>query len=200
MRIISGECKGMKIKAPKGKITRPIPDRVKEALFSSLGSEFGTPGRIPPIAVMDIFAGSGAFGLEAVSRGAKLCCFVEKNRTAVSYLRENIERLKLSGRCWILTEDAFEAELPPAPEGKGWELLFLDPPYPIVEVNIDRYSIPELLKRISQSEILKEGALLILRHPSHMDFLRRQDKIIPYKTKTYGTMSFTWFRYEKQFF
>ncbi len=198
MRIISGQCKGMKLRTPKGRITRPIPDRVKEALFSSLGSEFSTPGRIPEFAVLDLFAGSGTFGLEALSRGAKLCCFVEKNRFALNCLRENIERLKLSGKCWILTGDAFDVEIPPEPTGTGWQLVFLDPPYATIEVNIDRSSIPNLLHSLSDSALLADGAIVILRHPSHIDFLKRIGRLIPFKTKTYGTMTFTWFGYDKE--
>jgi len=79
MRIISGQCRGMKLSVPKGKITRPIPDGVRQGLFSSLGSEYGTAGELPPLNIVDMFAGTGSFGLECLSRGAKLCSFDEKN-------------------------------------------------------------------------------------------------------------------------
>lgn len=198
MRITAGQCKGMKLSVPKGKVTRPVPDKVKQAVFSSLGSEFGTPGILPELAVLDIFAGSGAFGLEAVSRGANRCCFVEKHPHALSCLRQNIEKLKLSASCWILAGDAFRCEIPDEPTGTGWQLVFLDPPYPFVKVEIDKHSVPNLLAAVSDTNILAQDALLILRHPAAVKFDRKIGNLIPYKTKTYSTMICTWFRYDKQ--
>jgi len=198
MRIIAGKCKGMRIQAPRGRITRPIPDRIKQALFSSLGSEYGTPGALPELAVLDLFAGSGAFGLEALSRGARLCCFVERYRPALNCLRENIRKLNLSGQCWIVTGDAFSCDIPDEPTGAGWELVFLDPPYAAVEINIDSVSVPNLLMVLADMGKLADDATIILRHPSNIDFDRRIGKLYPYQTKTYSTMSFTWFNYDKQ--
>ncbi len=198
MRIIAGKCKGMRIQAPRGRVTRPVPDRVKQALFSSLGSEFGTPGALPDLAVLDLFSGSGSFGLEALSRGARLCCFVERYRPALNCLRENIKRLNLSGYCWIVTGDAFYCDIPAEPTGTGWQLVFLDPPYATVEINIDRASVPNLLMSLSEEEKLADDAIVILRHPVNTDFERKIGRLYPYQTKTYNTMSLTWFRYDKQ--
>ncbi len=198
MRIIAGKCKGMRIQAPRGRVTRPIPDRVKQALFSSLGSEFDTPGALPNLAVLDLFAGSGSFGLEALSRGARLCCFVERHRPALNCLRENIKKLNLSGLCWIVTGDAFYCDIPDEPTGTGWQLVFLDPPYATVEINIDRASVPNLLMSLSEEGKLADDALVILRHPANTDFERKIGKLYPYQTKTYKTMSLTWFSYDKQ--
>ncbi len=188
----------MRISAPKGRITRPITDRVKQALFSSLGSEFGTPGALPEIAVLDLFAGSGALGLEAISRGARLCCFVERYRPALNCLRENINKLNLSGSCWIVNGDAFFCDIPPEPTGTGWQLVFLDPPYATVEINIDRASVPNLIMSLSESGKLADEAIVILRHPINVDFERRIGQLFPYITKKYNTMALTWFRYDKQ--
>ena len=197
MRIVAGQCKGMTIQAPKGKVTRPIPDRVKQAMFSSLGSEYGTPGMFPEIAVLDLFAGSGSFGLEALSRGARLCCFVEKFPPALNCLRQNIEKLGLAGRCWIVSGNAFSCDLPAEPTGKGWELIFLDPPYAKVEIDIDTTSVPNLLIGLSDTGLLAPEALIILRHPIQVDYERRLGRLTPHRTKTYGTMSFTWFGYDR---
>jgi 16S rRNA (guanine966-N2)-methyltransferase len=198
MRIIAGQCRGMKLAVPKGKTTRPIPDHVRQALFSSLGSEYGTPGEFPEIYVVDMFAGTGSFGLECLSRGARLCCFVEKNHYALSALRQNIEKLGLQGKCWIVSGNAFDCDLPPAPEGKGWDIVYLDPPYAAVEVNINPSSVPNLLIDLSDSNLLAPEALVILRHPASIDYERRLGHLTPYRTKTYGAMTFTWFRYDRQ--
>ncbi len=198
MRIISGQCRGMKLMVPKGKITRPIPDHVRQALFSSLGSEFGTAGELPEISVVDMFAGTGSFGLECLSRGVKLCCFVEKNHQALSILRQNIQHCGLQGRAWIVTGNAYDCELPQAPDNKGWDLIYLDPPYINVEINLEQYSVPNLLIGLSDSNLLAQDAMVILRHPSTNDYERRLGYLVPYRTRTYGSMCFTWFRYDKQ--
>lgn len=198
MRIIAGKCRGMQLHVPRGRQTRPMIDRVRESLFSSLGSTYGTPGELPELHVLDLFAGSGSFGLEAISRGAKLCCFIEKNRHAISALRQNIRQLGLEGRCWIVSGDAFADDPPPAPDPTGWQLVFLDPPYVLSDVNVDKYSIPNLLAGLSESALLADQALVILRHPRHVDYDHRIARLRPEQTKTYGSTTFTWFRYEWQ--
>lgn len=187
----------MKLSVPKGKITRPIPDHVRQALFSSLGSEYGTPGEFPEINVVDMFAGTGSFGLECLSRGAKLCCFVEKNYSPLSILRQNIEKCGFAGKAWILHGNAFDCELPAAPGNSGWNLVYLDPPYINVEINLDQNSVPNLLINLCDSNLLAAEALVILRHPIAIDYERRMGHLTPFRTKTYGTMKFTWFRYDR---
>jgi 16S rRNA (guanine966-N2)-methyltransferase len=189
----------MNLLVPKGKITRPIPDGVRQALFSSLGSEYGTAGELPDLNVVDMFAGTGSFGLECLSRGAKLCLFVEKNPAAMSVLRQNIDKLKMQGRVWLVHGNAFECDIPPAPDEVGWQLVYLDPPYINVEVNIDTMSVPNLLIAISDTNLLSSDAKVILRHPSSTDYERRLGKLSPYRTRTYGSMRFTWFQYDKTY-
>jgi 16S rRNA (guanine(966)-N(2))-methyltransferase RsmD len=188
----------MPLMVPKGKITRPIPDNVRQALFSSLGSEYGTAGELPELYVVDIFAGTGSFGLECLSRGAKLCCFVEKNHQAMSILRQNIKKCGFEGKCWIVSGSAYDCELPPTPDSHGWDLVYLDPPYINVELNLAQNSVPDLLIAISDSNLLAPDAKVILRHPSLIDYERRLGKLRPVRTKTYGTMRFTWFDYDPQ--
>ncbi len=198
MRIIAGECGGMRLLVPKGKGTRPMPDRVRESMFSSLGSDFGTAAMLPEINVLDFFAGTGSFGLEAVSRGAKLCCFVEKVGRALSVLRQNIKNLGLEGRCWIVNGDAFVCKVPKPPDGEGWQLVFLDPPYALAESQGDMHSVPELLASLSESDVLADDALVVLRHTLQVDYERRIGHLIPEQIRVYGTMKFTWFRYARQ--
>jgi len=187
----------MRLVAPKGRSTRPMMDRVRESLFSSLGSEYGTAGVLPELNVLDLFAGTGSLGLEALSRGAKLCCFVEKGRPALTALRQNITNLGLQGRAWIISGDAFVSDIPPAPGG-GWQLAFLDPPYATASVHVDTQSVPNLLKGLGESSLLEDQALVILRHPLAVDYERRIGRLRPERTRTYGTMKFTWFRHEWQ--
>lgn len=126
MRIIAGEFRGRTIKAPEGLTARPTTDRVREALFSMILSRFGA---LEEARVLDLFAGSGALGLEALSRGAAYTLFVESDANARGAIRNNCEELGLTGRTRIFKRDA--ADLGPLPAGKGgpFDLVFLDPPY-----------------------------------------------------------------------
>ena len=105
-----------------------MPDRVKESIFNVLASRFGCCGTLPPLDVVDLFAGSGSLGLEALSRGVASCCFVETGRDALSVLRQNIEALDAGDRSRVVEADAWSsASALEAARGAG--LLFLDPPY-----------------------------------------------------------------------
>jgi 16S rRNA (guanine966-N2)-methyltransferase len=122
-RIIAGEYGGRRIQTPKGDGTRPTSDRVREALFSSLESELG--GFDEVMAVLDVFAGSGALGLEAVSRGAWKAQFVESDARAAAVIRANIRDLGVTGFVAQTTAEKFTQQDPPEP----YDLIFLDPPY-----------------------------------------------------------------------
>lgn len=122
LRIIAGEWRGRPIEAPEGDTTRPTADRTREGLFSMLTSRVGT---FEGLRVADLFAGTGALGIEALSRGAAHCIFVENNRNALSILQQNIARLSASARAEILAQSVEYASPPAAP----CDILFLDPPY-----------------------------------------------------------------------
>ncbi len=125
MRIVGGRFRGRAIAAPPGALTRPTSDRVREALFNILihGIEgFGIEGA----RVLDLFAGTGALGLEALSRGAAYCLFVEDNADARGIIRENIEKLGLTGASKVWRRDA--TKLGPAAPMQPFQLLFADPP------------------------------------------------------------------------
>ncbi len=121
MRIIAGDWRGRKLVTPAGMATRPTGDRVRETLFSMLASRLGS---LEGLRVADLYAGSGALGLEALSRGAAFACFVEQEKRAVAAIRDNIDALKAADRTQILSRSA-EA-LPPF---QPFDLIFADPPY-----------------------------------------------------------------------
>lgn len=121
MRIIAGRWRGRPLAAPKGATTRPTADRTREALFSMLASRLGT---FEGVRVADLFAGSGALGLEALSRGAASCLFVEQDRTALDTLRANAEKLGLE------RPDVRAASvLGLGPAQQPLDLILMDPPY-----------------------------------------------------------------------
>jgi 16S rRNA (guanine966-N2)-methyltransferase len=121
MRIVAGEWRGRRLVAPEGIATRPTADRVRETLFSMLASRLGA---FDGLRVADLYAGSGALGLEALSRGAAFSCFVEDDARAIAAIRVNIAALGAADRTRILARSA--RTLPPA---EAFDLVFADPPY-----------------------------------------------------------------------
>jgi 16S rRNA (guanine966-N2)-methyltransferase len=121
VRIISGEWRGRSLVTPKGDATRPTADRTREALFSMLVSRFGS---FEGLAVADLFAGSGALGLEALSRGAEKCIFVEQDRAAIDALKANIAKLGAKG---AEVRQGSVLSLPPV--NTPMDLVMMDPPY-----------------------------------------------------------------------
>jgi 16S rRNA (guanine966-N2)-methyltransferase len=123
MRIIAGSRKGARIFAPRGTDTRPTGDRVREAAFNLIG-----PARVEDATVLDLFAGSGAMGLEALSRGAGAAVFVESDRAACRTINRNLDKLGLAGAT-VLCQDALTALSAEARAGRRYDLVLVDPPY-----------------------------------------------------------------------
>lgn len=121
VRVVAGELRGRRIEAPRSEATRPTTDKVREAVFNALGSLDVVDGA----RVLDLFAGTGAMGIEALSRGAAHCTFVESDREALTVLRANIHSLGLESRATVVASDAVRAA---AAQG-GIDLLIADPPY-----------------------------------------------------------------------
>ena len=142
MRVVAGSLGGRRINAGDSENLRPTADRVREAMFNSLYSL----GAIADSVVLDLFAGSGALGIEALSRGAARAFFVENDRLALAVLRENLETLGLAERATVVPADA-TAFLPRA---QPYDLLLLDPPY-----TFDRW--PELLGGVRDSVVAIES-------------------------------------------
>jgi 16S rRNA (guanine966-N2)-methyltransferase len=151
MRVIAGTARGTKLKAPKGTQVRPTADRVKEALFSILGP------RIPGACFIDLYAGSGAIGIEALSRGAKFCVFVENRRTNIALINENIAKTDFNSRARVICADAAKTIATLASETVKADLLFLDPPYNFTD-------IATIVDSVLQQSIVADGGLIIAEH------------------------------------
>ena len=128
MRITSGRFRGKTIRSPEGRATRPTSDRARQAVFNILEHAPWSAG-LQGARVLDLFAGSGALGLEAVSRGAAFCLFVETDEAARGAIRDNVEALGLFGAARIHRRDATDLGARPASAGAAFDLAFLDPPY-----------------------------------------------------------------------
>jgi len=134
MRIIAGQWRGRALVAPGGQATRPTADRTREALFSMLTSRLGD---FEGLRVADLFAGTGALGLEALSRGAAHCTFVEQDRAALASLTANIERLGASDRATVRAQSALSVS-------GEFDLVMLDPPY---DSGFGQQALTRLLER-----------------------------------------------------
>jgi len=151
MRIIAGIARGRTLIAPKGQDTRPTQDYVRESLFNILQRE------VPDAQVLDLFAGSGALALEALSRGASGATLVDCAMDAITSIRRNVESLHFEAEATILKSDwqAVLAKL--SNEGKRYTLVFLDPPYRMTDTG-------EQCAKIADFGLLEPGALMVVEH------------------------------------
>ena len=152
MRVVAGELGGRRLVTPPGGGVRPTSDRVREALFSILGDISG-------LAVLDLFAGSGAMGLEALSRGARRCVFVESDRAACRVIHDNLEKLRFTGAL-VLQKDVFQALR--EERGRTYDLVLVDPPYG---------SWPDLEPRLAEvlPAMLAPDGLLVVETSSRVE-------------------------------
>ena len=149
MRVITGKARGVTLKTPDGMTTRPTTDRVKEALFSIIQFE------IPGANVLDLFGGTGQLGIEALSRGAKSCTFVDAGEPACRLIRENLKRTRLEAEGKVVRSD-YLAFLKRCRE--TYDIIFLDPPY--AEVFLET-----ALKCIAEIDILQSGGIIVAERP-----------------------------------
>lgn len=164
MRVITGSARGRKLKTPQGLDVRPTTDSVKEAIFNII--QFDVEGR----RVLDLFAGTGQMGIEALSRGAKECVFVDNSRQSLNIVKENLKLCNLQGT--VLSTDAVSY----LTRGEKFDLVFMDPPY-----DSDLYE--RCLEALHQFDILMDGGIIICES--------RRDRTLPgaildaYSTKQY---------------
>ncbi len=148
MRVIAGKARRIPLKCIEGSGTRPTTDRIKETLFNMLSDD------IPGCRFLDLFSGSGAIGIEALSRGAKAAVFVEKNRRAASCIRENLEKTRLGEDARLLQTDCRKALSLLEKEEQFFDIIFMDPPY-------NHLLEKEILTRLADSTIADETTLII---------------------------------------
>jgi len=153
MRIVSGRFRGRSVVAPPGQETRPTSDRARQALFDVIAHAAWAPD-LEGARVIDLFAGAGGLGLEALSRGAVFCLFVETAEAARGAIRENIDALGLFGETRVHRRDATDLGVRPASAGNPFDVAFLDPPY---GKGLGELAIAELAK----GGWLAPGALII---------------------------------------
>lgn len=167
MRIIAGEFKGRTLMAPPGRDTRPMLDRIREAVFSSLG------GWLEGGQVLDLYSGSGSIGLEALSRGAKFVRFVEQSKIARGALRRNFDNMDIHDRVELMAGSALGPVAWAPPEDNmapGWaDIVFMDPPYPHSQHEPQRSELLTALTCIVEGVLAPEGVVVLHTAPRALD-------------------------------
>ena len=175
MRIIAGDFRGRQIQTIKGDATRPTSDKVKESIFNMIGQFFD--GGF----VLDLFAGSGNLGIEALSRGADTAVFVDASMNAIKMIKGNIGNLKLENRAQIYRNDAFKALNVLGKKGNKFDLIFLDPPY-------GKIAITALLEQIVVHDLLNEGGLVVCECAEGMEIGYEGSQLRKIRHEIYGNI------------
>ena len=185
MRVIAGSARGVKLTAPAGLQTRPTADRVKEALFSIIASRREFAGA----RILDICAGTGSLGIEALSRGAASCCFIEQDYRVLAVLEKNLSHAGLAGKADCLVSDALKGLDRLSKQAKTFDIVFLDPPY-----SSSLYTqVPEALSSLS---LLSNGGLLVAECSARTPLAERYDMLVRIDRRVYGDTALEFFARE----
>jgi len=182
MRITSGTFRGRVLKTPKGEATRPTSGLARETLFNILARD------IPDARVLDLFAGSGSVGLEALSRGAAHAVFVEKARPALACLRENIVALGVADRVAVLPLPVDRALDNLARAGETFDLIFLDPPF------ADAEACARILTAVADTCLLAPDGHLVAQHDARLPLSERAGKLERYRLQKIGDNALSFWR------
>lgn len=173
MRVIAGELKGRRLEAVPGKQTRPTSDKVKEATFQMMGPFFNG-GRC-----LDLFAGSGSLGIEAISRGMDYAVFIDKQSKAIHTIYKNIKTMKIEEQTEVARMDAFRALKVTQKNKAKFDLIMIDPPY-------DKLDYTDILNEIIKRELLNDGGLIYCEHGTTEDLPSNLEELQVIKQMNYG--------------
>lgn len=177
VRVIAGIAKGHKLDVPRGLTVRPTPDRAKEALFNILGK------RVVDCRFLDLYAGSGAIGIEALSRGAAKVVFVEERPRIARIIERNLAKTGLAEHASVVSADVAQTLEKMADKPLPFDIIFADPPYKAKKV-------PTILQLIDSTGVLKENGLVVWEHASSVGVPAKIGKLVSIKDVRYGDTSF----------
>lgn len=186
MRVIAGKVKGKLLIAPEGMDTRPIMAKMKEALFSMW--QF----RIIDKSFLDLFAGSGSMGIEALSRGASKAYFVEKSKKAIDVINTNIKNCGLQKDAIVYHDDVFDRVNQFKANNQKFDIIYMDPPFTVDEI------FDPVLKCVAQAQILAEDGILAIRTKKERELDDHVENLVKYKKKTYGKSTIHFYTYEEE--
>jgi len=185
MRIISGSCKGRRLKAVPGKSTRPTTDKMKETIFNWIGPYFS--GGI----CLDLFAGSGGIGLEALSRGMDHVVFVDKDKHSIQTIKANVSLCGFEDACEIYHIDSERALKAVAKRELQFDLIFLDPPY-------QKQKLSEILDYIEKKTLVKESGYIICEHDPEVVLPETLRSLKQVKSINYGMSNLSMYIIERK--
>ena len=178
MRIISGTNKGKKLYLPDSNFTRPLRDMVKEAIFNLLRHSNKIQIDLKNTNILDLFAGSGSFGLECLSRGAKSVYFFEKEKIVLKTLEQNINSLNIEKDYKVFNNDVIDFFLSKKTIDKSFQIIFIDPPFKEIRINI-------IIEKILEKNILdKKGLIILHRHKN--DKIQITNQLNIFEIRSYG--------------
>ncbi|MFC1548593.1 16S rRNA (guanine(966)-N(2))-methyltransferase RsmD [Candidatus Omnitrophota bacterium] len=180
MRIIAGEFRGRKIEQPPLETTRPTKDRIREAVFNVIAE------KVPDSAVLDLYAGSGAYGLEALSRGAERAVFVENDGQCAKTVQENIQTLEVEDRTAVIQKDVEKYTELLGQNKEKFDLIFSDPPY-------NRGLVKKTLIIINHYDILNPSGMLVIEHHTAEGVPEAEGDVSIFKQKTYKDIAISIF-------
>lgn len=178
MRVIAGKARGTRLQAPPGTAARPTSDRVKESLFNILGP------RVAGARVLDLYAGSGALGIEALSRGAESAVFVDNRRTCLDTVRKNLVRTHMLQQAELILGDALAVLRRLAAEGRTFDIIFADPPYGAA-------ALGPVAAAVAESGLLAPGGLLVMEHSRREEIASPGENLRRDRVRTYGDTAIT---------
>jgi len=185
LRVISGTARGRSLKPVPGMGTRPTTDKVKEALFSMIGPYFDGG------CVLDLFAGTGGLGIEALSRGAEQAIFVDKDPKAVEVVKHNVQAAGVAEQSEVYRNDAKRAIKALTKRDISFELIFLDPPYRLKDAD-------ELLEGMWNDGLISEDATIVVEHDSKHEYPEEIGPLYVWKKTEYGEIGITVYRVKEQ--
>ncbi|MEO3945165.1 16S rRNA (guanine(966)-N(2))-methyltransferase RsmD [Gorillibacterium sp. CAU 1737] len=184
MRVIAGTAKGRSLKAVPGMGTRPTTDKVKEAIFSMIGPYFDGGE------ALDLFAGTGGLGIEALSRGMDQAVFIDQDRTSLDVVRHNLETVRFLEQAEVYRNDAERALKVLAKRDRRFRLVFLDPPYRMKVVG-------ELMLAMHELNLLEDGATIVAEYESGHHYDEAYGPFYEFRKAIYGETAVSLYRYEQ---
>ena len=184
MRVIAGEHKGRRLTAVPGKGTRPTTDKVKESIFNMIGPYFDGGW------VLDLYAGTGGLGIEALSRGAERAVFVERDAKAFAVVQQNVAACRLQERAELYKNDAARALQALAKRNLQFDLVFLDPPYA-------QQKIAEVIATLQERDLVADGAWIVTEHDTGVKLPDRIGKCVINRSAVYGDTAVTLYEFDR---